>query len=134
MKRMKEHSTWWPWLFVILLIFTTSCAGMRKSAIELSLSDIKNAEAAQEVAKNLLIAWPTYSGIIKGALGERISELPFGAVQAMNELDELSAMEIHSEYELGYSLGLKTRMLTDLVIESLKLYAPDILRLLPSFI
>jgi hypothetical protein len=95
---------------------------------------LKNAEALKTIATNYLELWPIQSGFIRGALGSRIDTLPAEAVKAMDELDELAAREnTFTDHELGYSLGLRVRMLSQVVFEALRLYAPDVFQLIGAF-
>jgi len=53
----------------------------------------------------------------------------------MDELDELArkyeAGDPFDDYALGYSLGLRIRMLTEVVLKALMQYAPSIFEALP---
>lgn len=118
---------------VFVLVCSSSCAWLRKSLVDLSAEDVKNAGATQAIAKNLLSSWPVNSGFIKGALGSKINELPAHVVSAIGELDALAKKsgDLTAE-ELGYSVGLRVRMLSGIVQEAIKLYAPEIIQYIPS--
>lgn len=121
-----------PVLFSILLLGIVSCAPFRQAGLEISYEEVENAEAIREIAYNYLKSWPVFSGLIRGSLGPQMSELPAQAVDAMDELDELAKrLDECSDHELGYSLGLKIRLLSAVVIETLDFYAPELLRYVP---
>lgn len=117
-------------VMILALVVLIGCATMQV----ISEQDLKNAETSKIVAKNLLSTWKLNSGFIRGALGTRILELPFQAVSAMNELDELAEKTNLTDYDLGYSLGLRVRALGAVVQEAFRLYAPEILKYLPSLL
>ena len=122
------------WLFLVLTCLS-GCETVRQTAIDISVEEVKNTAAAREVALNYLSIWSLQSGFIKGALGPRMDELPQYAIDAINELDQLAEKCADpnncSDYDLGLSLGLRVRLLTSIVAEALKFYAPDILELVP---
>ena len=121
------------------LFLLASCSLYRESLVEMSREDVKNAEAVREAAINFLSTWNLNSGFIRGALGPRLDEFPAQFIVAMDELDDLADyngefMLINpklTDYNLGYSLGLRVRTLEVLVQNALKIYAPDILKYLP---
>lgn len=121
------------WILVMVLmmfVFATSgCVALRQGALDISIEEMKNAETAREVAKNYLSTTAFQVGMIKGALGPRINELPKTAVKAIDELSTLAALDPNSltDEQLGMSLGLRMRLLCSIVREVLRIYAPDIL-------
>jgi len=133
--RNEVMKKWIHILFLVSLIVLISCARFRKGLVELSEEDLKNAETTRQVSKNLLSTWLLNSGFLRGALGNRIDELPRSAVEAMDELDEIAkryeAGDPFDDYALGYSLGLRIRMLTEVVLKALMQYAPSIFEALP---
>ena len=120
---------------ILSLILLNGCTAMRQATIDISIEEVKNATVAREVASNYLSIWPIQSGFIKGALGSRMDEMPQQAINAIEELDQLAAQCIDPnnclDYDLGLSLGLRVRILTSVVGEALKIYAPDIIDLVP---
>lgn len=116
---------------LILLSLCLGCTAMQKSIISLSKTDIKNAETSRILAKNLLSTWKINSGFIRGALGDRINKMPAEIVKAMDELDKISEKTEWNDFELGYSLGVRARLLGELIINCLKIYAPDVLKYIP---
>lgn len=122
---------------ILICVLLCGCAAMRKTATDISSEEVKNLEATRQVAKDYLTIWPMQSGLIKGALGPRMDEMPTQAIAAINELDTLSEKLNEADpnsikdYELGLSLGLRIRLLGSVVQEALKLYAPDVLDLIP---
>lgn len=120
------------WILVFILsISLISCSGLRKDLVKLSQSDLKNAEASRVISKNLLSTWPINSGFIRGGLGDRLNQMPGEFIKAMEELDKLSMKTEWSDFELGYSLGLRVRLLGEIITNTLKTYAPEVLKYLP---
>jgi len=121
-------------IFMVMATTILQCAGCemtRQCAIDISKENIKNAETMREVSLNCLSVWQIQSGFIKGALGSRIDELPNEAIEAMDELDRLAALPEKSDYELGYFLGLKVRLLSSVVQAAIEKYVPEVTRFLP---
>jgi len=125
-----------PKIFILFLSLTllVSCGWIRKNALKLSESDLKNAEVSRQVALNLLSTWELNSGALDCALGEKgKAVLPDDAVKAWKKLDELavkSEAEL-TDRDLGCSLGLRVRMAKDIITEAIKQYFPDLIDLLP---
>lgn len=118
---------------VLCLLLGSGCAWFRRAALRLSEEDLRNAETSRRVARDLMTTWPINSGFIRGALGPDIAHLPTEAVEAMEDLDELcEKQDEYTDFDLGYSLGLRVRLAGAIVKEALKQYAPDILGLLPA--
>lgn len=121
-------------LLVAVMVLIAGCALTRQTAIDISSEEVENMDAVRVVARNYLSIWPMQSGAIRAALGSRIDALPAQAVEAMDELDDLAAVDdpnSYTDYQLGASLGLRVRILCDLVVEALKMYAPDVLEVVP---
>ena len=119
-------------IFILFLLpLFLGCTAMQKSIISLSKTDIKNAETSRVLAKNLLSTWKINSGFIRGSLGDRINKMPAEIVKAMDELDKISEKTEWNDFELGYSLGVRVRLLGELIINCLKIYAPDVLKYIP---
>ena len=117
---------------VLLSMFVFGCAGIRKDLIQITQEDKLNAETSKTCAQNLLVTWPINSGFVRGSLGpDRMNALPVGVVKAMDELDVLAAKTNWTDFELGYSLGLRVRLLSEIVAQALKLYAPEVLKYIP---
>ncbi len=117
---------------ILIAILCFGCAGMRGDIVKITEEDKLNAETSRTAAKNLLSTWAVNSGFVRGSLGpDRMNALPMGVVKAMDELDVLAAKTIWTDFELGYSLGLRVRLLSEIVAQALKLYAPEVLRYLP---
>ena len=109
----------------------------REALVGISREEVLNNDAVRESALNWLQIWPMQSGFIKGALGPRVDEMPMQVIEAIDELDLLSEHlstvdpnEIE-DYDLGLSLGLRVRLLGAVVEEALKMYAPDVIDLIP---
>jgi len=120
------------WILILFLVVSlVGCASIRADLIKLSQEDFQNAEATRVISKNLLLTWGLNSGFLRGALGDRLNQLPAEAVKAMDELDTLAKKIEWNDFELGYSLGLRVRLLGEVVTNALKLYAPEILKFLP---
>lgn len=122
---------------ILICIVLCGCSMLRETATDISGEEVKNLEATRQVAKDYLVIWPMQSGFIKGALGPRMDEMPAQAVDAISELDvlaeQLNTIDPNNikDQDLGLSLGLRVRLLGAVVQEALKMYAPDVLDLIP---
>jgi hypothetical protein len=114
-------------LFLILVFVLMGCTSLQKSAIKVGEIDLKNAEVAREVGKNLLSTWKLNSGFIRGSLGDAINQFPHEAVKAMDELDKLAAKENPDDFDLGYSLGARVRLAGEIIVQAIKHYFPKLL-------
>lgn len=114
-------------ILFISFFLLTGCGSMRKAGVKVSEEELKNVKAGRKIAANYLQVWPMQSGFIKASLGPRINMLPMQAIDAMRELDELAAKSEHTDEEMGYSLGLRARMLSETVMEVIKIFAPDVI-------
>ena len=122
-------------LIILMCFMITACAGIRKFTVEMSEEDMKNTETSRIVAKNLLSTWPINSGFIRAALGPAgLSKLPADAVLAMDELDKLASQTSWTDFELGESLGLRVRLLTDIIRATIDQYAPELISYLPTML
>ena len=117
-------------VILLMCLMLCGCQAMRQTALDISLEEVENAKTTREVAYNYLVSWPVFSGLIRGALP--VKELSLQAVEAMDELDELATrVDECSDQELGYSLGLKIRLLNAVIIKTLESYAPEVLQYVP---
>ena len=114
-------------ILLLTALVSSGCATVRKTAIDLSTENVKNAETIKTVSTNCLSVWPIQSGFIKGALGGRINELPTEVTDAIVELDRLAELPEQSDYELGLFLGLKVRLLGSVSQKAIEKYAPNII-------
>jgi hypothetical protein len=120
------------WLVMALsFLLLAGCAGMRTDIISLTKEDMKNAQTARQSAKNLLSTWMLNSGFIRGSLGNKIYEFPGSFLDAMDQLDAIAETEDRDDFALGYSLGIRVRLLGQLVENALASYAPEVLKYLP---
>lgn len=120
---------------MVLALGAQGCTPLNKNMIKVSEQHIANTETLVETAKNFLKVWPAHSGLINGALGARMTEMPQQAVEAMIKLDLLAdKVDELTDREAGYAIGLAVRMAVDTVKQALKQFAPDILGMLPAFI
>jgi len=116
---------------LVVGILFSGCSFIRKSALKVSEEQIKNVVTARQVAKNCLSVWLFKSGFIREGMGSRLATLPGEVLDAMEELDAYSEQYVEdpgalSDMELGGSLGLHIRILSELVMKALELYAPDV--------
>lgn len=119
-------------ILVVLSVTLAGCQLARQSLIDVSVEEVKNAETCREVARNLLSHWLVCSGMIEGAID--LDKFPVEVFDAKNELDKLAekyAEGAYTDYELGYALGLRVRILNAVVMQALEQYAPEVLDLLP---
>jgi len=126
---MKKLSTV---IIVVSLLLLTGCTPLRQVAIDTSIENVKNAETVREISLNCISVWPIQSGLIKGALGNRINEIPNESVQAIKELDRIAALPEQTDYELGLFIGLKVRLLGSVVQITLEKYTPSVAEILPT--
>ncbi len=115
------------YLIFILIPFLIGCTSLQKSAIKISEVDLKNAEASRIAGKNLLSTWKLNSGFIRGTLGDRLNQFPHEAVKAMDELDKLAEKTELTDFDLGYSLGARVRLLGEMVVQAIQHYFPKLL-------
>ncbi len=105
--------------------------------IDLGKWDKQNAAVTRQYAKDLLETWRLNSGFLRGAIGdETIKRLPCDCVSAWLQLDILASAPIEqlTDYQLGYSLGLRVKMLTQLVLEGIRQYAPQAMKYVPGIL
>jgi len=114
-------------LIPFFVIGILGCTSLQKGALQISKVDLENAEVSRKVAKDFMSTWKLNSGFIRGSLGDRINQLPHEAVKAMDELDKLSEKPDLNDFDLGYSLGARVRLLGELIVNALKHYFPKIL-------
>lgn len=141
------------WLVIIVLslsLLIPGCATLQEWSLDFAKSDTENAKAVRDVSAELMKGWPTWSGLLKGILGDRIKDFPMRALEAWRELDYLTYCVDNSkyppdfikeppcptmplsDYHLGYYSGTRLRMLFGTIIEGFKLYAPDLVAKLPT--
>jgi hypothetical protein len=119
-------------LGAICFLFVTGCGAIRKDLIQITEQDKLNAVASRTAAQNMLSTWLINSGFIRGSLGpDRMNALPVGVVKALDELDALAGKKEWTDFELGYSMGLRVRLLSEIVAQALKLYAPEVMKYIP---
>lgn len=124
-------------LLTVIVILAEGCAIGRAGVVDCSKEEVKNLYAAREVAHNYLKIWQMQSGFIHGLMEHRQGEFPEHVVDAINELDDLSAKLLAGDpneiidYDLGLSLGLRVRLIGAVVEESVKAYSPDLLDVIP---
>ena len=85
-------------LMSLILVFS-GCANFRTMELGLSESHIKNTDTHEESVANFLCAWPFYDGIIRGALQDRMKEMPGKVEDALDELTTLAEMCKDTKYE-----------------------------------
>jgi len=138
-RREKVGAVIWSFdiVMVIILIMVFALSGctmkaFRIKTVELSESDMENAETTRTVAKNLLTSWPTWSGLVSCGLGTSLKKLPIEALEAWIKLDEMAAQykddpESLTDAQLGCSLGLRIFIFSRIVQEAIEQIAPEIL-------
>ena len=116
-------------LCMLCMLYMSGCGWL----LTYSESELQDLEKTRVIARNYLEIADMQIGFIKGSMGERISEMPTGTLDAMNELHDLSISDpnSHDDFSLGYSLGLRVRITNDIVRKILERYAPEILRYWP---
>ena len=119
-----------PKILISIVLLCAGCSPIGQVAIDISVENVKNAEAMREASVNCLSVWQIQSGFIKGALGNRINELPKEAFEAIEELDRLAELPEQTDYQLGLFLGTKVRLLSSVVRVAFEKYAPDLIEYL----
>lgn len=118
-------------LILITLLLVAGCATTRQGVLDISTEKVKNAEAMREVAENCRSIGLMQLGFIEAALGNRVKELPQEDLAAIKRFRILAEKPELSDYELGFFLGLKVRLMSSVVQEILEKYAPDVIDLFP---
>lgn len=119
---------------MLAMVMFSGCSQIYELTQKTTTIDLQNAEASRNMAKAFLLTWKLNSGFIRGALGPNMGSLPAQTVAAMDELDKLAEKQDLNDYDLGYSLGLRVRMLGQIVNEAFKIYAPEILKYVPALL
>ena len=120
-------------LIIIIALTFMGCAG--QGMIDLTEKEVASVEAMKTSGRNLLKTWPFYSGLIRGAMGKRINELPKSAIDAMDRLDELTDEENPiTDKMIGESVGLRIHLLAKSVQMALETFAPDVWAILPRIL
>lgn len=116
-------------LFILVLLVLAGC----KFTMEQSKRELLDLKHTRVAAKNYLTIAPMQIGFIKGSMGENITELPTGTLDAIEELHDLAAdpNSNQDDFSLGYSLGLRVRITNDIIKKILERYAPEALRFWP---
>ena len=116
-------------LLIVIILCTSGCGLI----LDHSERELKDLEKTRQTAKNYLEIAPMQIGFVKGSMGERISELPSGTLEAIDELHDLAVDDPNGQddFSLGYSLGLRVRITNDIIKKILERYAPEVLRYWP---
>jgi len=121
----------WRMLILLFLFFPLGCSAIRGNIQSVVAEDVKNYETSVQIAKDLLKTWRLNSGFIRGSLGDKLNQFPAEVIKAMNDLDRLAAKKEIDDFDLGYSLGARVRLMGALIQNTLKQYAPEVLKYLP---
>lgn len=131
--RIKEsHLPMYVALVLVIILLLCTAAGCQFT-MEQSRRELLDLEKTRVTAKNYLTIAPMQIGFIKGSMGENITELPIGTLDAIEELHDLAAdpNSNQDDFSLGYSLGLRVRITNDIIKQILERYAPEVLRFWP---
>jgi hypothetical protein len=118
-------------LILLFLFLSLGCSAIRGNIQSIVAEDVKNYEASVQIAKDLLKTWRLNSGFIRGSLGDKLNQFPAEAIKAMNDLDRLAAKKEIDDFDLGYSLGARVRLMGAIIQNTLKQYAPEVLKYIP---
>lgn len=110
------------------------CAGLRKSAMELTDEYVLTVETEREIMVKLLGVWPYRSCQLKAALGPRIDELAGSVLKAWGDLDEVATIEEPTDCDLGTASGSSILMTYEVVMKAIKAIAPDVFDILPALL
>lgn len=86
-------------------------------------------ETGREVSEILKDNWLWILGVVRGAINT--DQLSAETVKAMEESEQLAKKEELTDYELGYFLGLRIRIINSVSMQVLQQYAPEVFELLP---
>ena len=126
-------------LIPIIAFFLMGCGHLDKITVPVTESETKDITALIEAGDQFNKNWPGISGYLDGLLGSRKIQLPGEALSAWDDLDRLSGV-FHNEdgtvdviseaeinvYEKGYVAGARARVLWPVLLEGIKLVAPDV--------
>ncbi len=117
---------------ICICVLSTILSGCRFT-MEQSERELADLKLTRVAAKNYLTIAPMQIGFIRGSMGENITELPSGTLDAIEELHDLAAdpNSNQDDFSLGYSLGLRVRITNDIIKKILERYAPEVLRFWP---
>jgi hypothetical protein len=110
-------------MFVLLL--GGGCAATRQAALDLTAEKIENAKVMRKISEECFSVCSLELGLLEGALGEDINDLPYESIKAIEELKALVEKTELSDYELGYFLGLHLRLSSSVVQVTIEKYAPE---------
>jgi len=127
-------------LVVVVIISLTGCGHLNKVTVPYTKAETKDIAALIEAGDQFNKNWPGISGYLDGILGSRKSQLPGEALSAWEDLDTLAGVtrengilniEVDEDpsinnYQKGYVAGSRARLLWPILLEGIKLIAPDV--------
>ena len=132
--------------FTMMFLFTGCLGHLSKLTKPVAKAETKDVQAIIELGKKFNENWPAISGYLDGALGVKKGLLPHEALKAWADLDALAgvkhvdgqvkveAPEADNDYEFAYAAGARARLLWPLVLEALKMVAPDVFQVVKSLL
>lgn len=116
----------------LVLFIMMGCGPMRETATELSLEDTRNIDTMRDMSVTLIENWSYKSGLIRCYLGDRMAEMPVRFLTAMNELDEMyDHRDALTDRGFGCVMGSHLKLTGEIIMDTLKIYAPELLPYLP---
>ncbi len=130
---------------VLALFTTTGCLGhLSQLTKPVGKAETKDVRAIITLGKRFNKNWPAISGYLDGALGVKKGLLPHEALKAWADLDKLAGV-VHVEdgvkveapaadndYEYAYAAGARARLLWPVILEALKMIAPDVFQMVKA--
>ena len=127
-------------IFCLAMMFSvTGCFGtLSKITKPIGKAETQDVKAIIALGKKFNRNWPAISGYLDGALGVKKGLLPHEALKAWADLDALAGVvrvdnevkvntpAADNDYEFAYAAGARARLLWPLVLEALKMIAPDV--------
>jgi hypothetical protein len=112
-------------IMLMCCVLLMGCTEIRQFGIAAADEEVKNAEAIREISARLITAWPTISGLVRGAMDT--DKFPVDIVLAMDELDELAEQTEWSHNDLGRIAGLRLKLCGEFFRQLIARIAPDLL-------
>ena len=113
-----------------MVFFLGGCPLFRTGIVELSESDIKNADAFRVAMDNCRTVWPLWSGVFK----EIKNKLPYETIEVIQRLDKLAATEDWTDEDRSQFFVARTKLLTPTVKVALEEAVPGLWSLLISLV
>ncbi len=132
---------------IVIAFSVSGCFGhLSKITKPVMKAETKDVKAIIALGKRFNKNWPAISGYLDGALGVKKGLLPHEALKAWADLDKLAGVArmdnevkvnkplADNDYEFAYAAGARARLLWPVVLEALKMVAPDVFQVVKSLL